>query len=180
MTESRKNSYVPAGTLPRPRWLGRGLRLVLGAVILLSAFSVGVTFQYFENAQAIPDSIGLWVLVAVLFLSMRHEINLGLGVSWGRHAQLAIVVLAVLAIALDFILYGRVWASPLGILFYFWFLVSALPLGVALVLSSLLATPGCEMRSYAHLLARLQGRDASEHYCPGGIDIVDRWEARHC
>jgi hypothetical protein len=180
MAGSRENLYVPAGTLPRPRWLGRGLRLVLGAIILLSAFSVGVAFHSYGETEAVPDSIGLWVLAAVLFLSMRHQINLGLGVSWGRQAQLAIAVLAVLAIALDFILYGRLWAPPLGILFYVWFLVSALPLGVALILSALLATPGCEMRSYAHLLARLQGRDASEHYCPGGIDIVDRWEARHC
>jgi hypothetical protein len=180
MTESRENSYVPAGTLPRPRWLGRGLRLVLGAVILLSAFSVGVAFHSYGETEAVPDSIGLWVLAAVLFLSMRHQINLGLGVTWGRQAQLVTAVLAALAIALDFILYGRLWAPPLGILFYVWLLVSALPLGIALILSALLATPGCEMRSYAHLLARLRGRDASEHYCPGGIDIVDRWEARHC
>lgn len=31
------------------------------------------------------------------------------------------------------------------------------------------------MRSYNHLIAKLQGHDPTEHFCPGGIDFADRW-----
>lgn len=179
MTESGENSYVPSGTLPKPGILGRSLRLMLGVVVLATAYSVGMAFQDFEDARAIPGGIGLWVVAGLLFFSMRDEIDLGLGATWGRQAQIMIAMLAVLALALDLILYGRLWAPPLGILFYTRFLVSALPLGVALILAALIGTPGCEMRSYAHVWAKLSGGDASEHYCPGGVDIIDSREARY-
>jgi hypothetical protein len=107
---------------------------------------------------------------------MRDVIDLGLSVRWGQKAQLVTLVLAGMAIAADLIFFGRFWAPPLGFLFAAWFLLIALPLGFALVLAAILGTPGCEMRAYSALLARLQGHPASEHYCPGGIDFVDRWE----
>jgi hypothetical protein len=173
-----KDTYVPAGTLPKPGWVGRAVRLVLGALLLQGAFTIGMGFEQLRDARGVPDSIILWVVAALLFLSMREVIDLGLGVSWGRKAQMVTVLLAGLTIALDFVFYGRLWAPPLGILFYVWALLIALPLGIALVLAGLLGTPGCEMRAYAELLARLRGRSASEHYCPGGFDFVDRREAR--
>jgi hypothetical protein len=107
---------------------------------------------------------------------MRDVIDLGLSVRWGQKAQLVTLGFAGIAIAADLIFFGRFWAPPLGFLFAAWFLLIALPLGLALVLAAILGTPGCEMRSYSALLARLQGHSASEHYCPGGIDFVDRWE----
>lgn len=172
-----ENSYVPPGALPKPGWLGRGIRFVLGALLLESAFSIGRAFHPLVYTQAVPNNIVLWVLVVVLFFSMREVIDLGLGVLWGQKAQVVTLVLAGMAIATDFIFYGRLWAPPLGILFTVWFLLIAIPLGIALVLAAVLGTPGCEMRSYAALIAKLQGHSALEHYCPGGIDFIDRWNA---
>ena len=51
-------------------------------------------------------------------------------------------------------------------------------LGVSFLLSALLATPGCEMRAIPHLIAIVRGKSADEHYCPGFIDTVDRWERK--
>ncbi len=171
------NSYVPPGTLTKPGLLGRGIRLVLGVIVLLSAFSVARSFGQVENGQGILESISLWVLVVVLFFSMRDVINLGLNVHWGPKAQIVTLVAALVFIAIDYIFYARLWALPLGIFFYLWFLLIAIPLGIALILAAILGTPGCEMRVYAAIVARLQGHSASEHYCPGGIDFIDPWEA---
>ncbi len=171
------HSYVPPGTLPKPGLLGRGIRLVLGIIILLSAFSVARSLGLIENARGIPESASLWVLVVVLFFSMSDMINLGLKVRWGQKAQLVTLGAALVCIAVDYIFYARLWAPPLGILFYLWFLLTAVPLGIALILAAILGTPGCEMRVYATIIAQLQGHSASEHYCHGGRDFIDRWEA---
>ncbi len=171
-------TYVPAGTLPKPSWLGRGIRLLLGLLILLGAISVAIQYGPWAYSEVVPGGISLWVLAIALFYSMRDVIDLGLNVHWGQKAQLATLGLAVAAIVIDEIGYGRLWAPPLGTLFYLWVLLIGFPLGVALVLAGIWRTPGCEMRVFAALLARLQGRSAAEHYCPGGIDVVDRWEAR--
>ena len=53
-------------------------------------------------------------------------------------------------------------------------------LGLSFLLSAILATPGCEMRAIPHLAGILTRAPAREHYCPGFLDNVDRWErARH-
>ncbi len=49
-------------------------------------------------------------------------------------------------------------------------------LGLSFVLAAALATPGCEMRGIPHLVGLLRGRSSGEHYCPGFIDGLDRWE----
>ncbi len=175
--DRHENSYVPSGTLPKPGLLGRGIRLVLGIIILLSEFSVARNLDQIKNARRIPGSASLWLLVVVLLFSMRDVINLGLNVRWGQKAQFGVVVAALVFIMIDYVFYARIWAPPLGILFCLWFLLTAIPLGVALTLATILGTPGCEMRAYAALFAKMQGHSASEHYCPGGIDFIDHWEA---
>ena len=49
-------------------------------------------------------------------------------------------------------------------------------LGISVVLSALIATPACEMRSIPHLRTLTTGRATKEH-CPGALDRIDRWEA---
>ncbi len=111
-------TYVPTGTLPKPGWLGRGIRLLLGIIILLSVYSVVTHYNQLAFAGGVPTSIGLWVLAIALFYSMRDVIDLGLNVHWGQKAQLATLGLAAAAIVIDEIGYGRLWAPPLGTLFY--------------------------------------------------------------
>jgi len=33
------------------------------------------------------------------------------------------------------------------------------------------------MRAIPHVLGRFQGRDVEEHYCPGGLTVLDELEA---
>ena len=48
--------------------------------------------------------------------------------------------------------------------------------GISFVLSAALATPGCEMRAIPHLWTIVTGRATKEHYCPGFLDGLDKWE----
>ena len=47
---------------------------------------------------------------------------------------------------------------------------------MSFVLSSILSTPGCEMRAIPHAWTLLTGHVTPEHYCPGALDRVDRFE----
>ena len=55
---------------------------------------------------------------------------------------------------------------------YYWFV----HLGFSFFLAAVLATPGCEMRSIPHLWTLITRRATKEHYCPGFLDRLDRWE----
>ena len=81
-------------------------------------------------------------------------------------------------IALDFGLFGTWWGWPLGAFVRVWMVYWSLHLGGSFVLAALIATPGCEMRAVPHLTSLITGHAAKEHYCPGFIDPLDRWERR--
>jgi hypothetical protein len=34
------------------------------------------------------------------------------------------------------------------------------------------------MRAIPHLAGIISGRPSKEHFCPGFIDLIDRWEAK--
>ena len=51
-------------------------------------------------------------------------------------------------------------------------------LSLSFLLSTAIATPGCEMRAIPHLWTLVTGRATKEHYCPGALDSIDRWETR--
>jgi len=79
-----------------------------------------------------------------------------------------------------FSLYGEglILGSPfryflLGYLYYFY-----LHLGVSLLLSVIIGTPGCEMRALPHLYTIITGTETKEDFCPGFIGDVDKWEEK--
>lgn len=59
-----------------------------------------------------------------------------------------------------------------------WLLYTFGHLGISFILAAALATPGCEMRAPWHLWTLMSGRRTQEHYCPGVLTPIDRWEAR--
>ncbi|WP_223668512.1 hypothetical protein [Kangiella shandongensis] len=57
-----------------------------------------------------------------------------------------------------------------------WLLYVFVHLGISFILAALIATPGCEMRAIPHAYSLLTGRQYREHFCPGFLDRVDKWE----
>ncbi len=175
------------GALPKPRLVGRLVRLGLG-VWLLSVLYMLITDGWQISSHISVDFEGLvdtsppthwmtWAFIGFAFWLTPYVINIGFTRNWKRRPQIAIALTGVLLIALDLALYGTWWAPPLGAFVWAWLAYFAAHLGFSFVLSALIGTPGCEMRSIPHLWTLITGRETKEHYCPGILDAVDRWEA---
>ena len=52
-------------------------------------------------------------------------------------------------------------------------------LGVSFLISAVISTPGCEMRSLPHLWSIITGHKTYEHVCPGPLHKIDLWEQKH-
>ncbi len=74
--------------------------------------------------------------------------------------------------------HGTPLAPPLGVYVWSWLVAFTVLLGSAHILAAALGTPGCEMRSYAHLSTLLLGGDTKTVECPGGIDRLDHIGAK--
>jgi len=88
------------------------------------------------------------------------------------------VAAIILGIVASKLIVGAWWTPPLGRLVWLFVLYTFGHLGISFVVSSAIATPGCEMRGLPHLWTLLTGRRTREHYCPGFFDRLDAWEAR--
>jgi hypothetical protein len=165
------------GSLPKPGFMGRLVRLGFG-VWLLWVLYILITdgWQGFVDTTP-PTHWTMWAFIGFAFLLTPYVINIGFTRNWKRRPQIAIALTGVLLMAIDLALYGSWWAPPLGAFVWAWLAYFAAHLGFSFVLSALIATPGCEMRSIPHLWTLITGRETKEHYCPGIIDMVDRWEA---
>jgi hypothetical protein len=176
---SSETQFVPVGTLPTPGPTGRLIRILFGAGILFWLLPGLIqSIPALPRAANVPTNPLFWIIVVITFVNTSYVINLGLGKSWGHKPQLLFLLLAGVALVADVVVYGRFWAPPFATLLIFWLILINLALGIAFLLAALLGTPGCEMRSYNHLIAKLHGHDPTEHFCPGGIDRADRWGAK--
>ena len=119
-------------------------------------------------------AVWFWFFFALLLAP--YVVNIGFGVKWGAWPRIAAIVLAIGAGAMGYAQGGTLRTESLwgvmGVLMTYVFG----HLGVSFLLSSVLATPGCEMRAIPQLIGIIRGKAAREHYCPGFIDGLDRWE----
>lgn len=168
--------FEEPGSLPRPGVVGRLVRLVFG-VWLLSALYAMLTsgLKLFSETEA-PSSLSFWLFVLIAFHITPYVVNIGFEKSWRRKPQAFILIIAAILIGVDLLMYGTWWAPPLGIFAWAWLVYFSAHLGLSFVLSTALGTPGCEMRAIPHLWTVLTGRDTQEHYCPGPLDRIDKWE----
>lgn len=169
--------FEDVGSLTPPRWKGRLVRFLFGAWLLL-----GLSNLLFEGWAALvrtgaPERWEWWAFMAVGFGLLPYVVNIGFSRSWRRKPQIVLGIGLALAIVVDLVVFGTWWAPPLGALVWVWLVYFSAHLGGSFVVSAIIATPGCEMRAFPHLWTRLTGRDTKEHYGPGFIDTVDRWEA---
>lgn len=160
-----------APTLPRPGLLGRAIRLALGLLLLQLLWIVVTVWQPWYRALPWSDWGFIATLLFLLFFAAT-TVNELFAVRWGWWPSVVLALLLGAAAALDaFALDGwhlLGWAIT----------VAALPLlslmGTAFLLAAVIGTPGCEMRAYAHLAARVSGGDAAAVVCSGWIDRFDR------
>ncbi len=165
------------GSLPRPGPVGRIVRLSLGVVCLLY---VSRLYQTSGNLIAADGHIRSVVWNGVLpgLLLISYVVNIGFSRSWKKWPAI-ISAAALLAIAMaGYLLTDSAETVMFACAVWAWELYLFSHLGVAFVLSAVIATPGCEMRAFHDLYSRLTGTSTKEHYCPiGPLHPIDQWEA---
>lgn len=168
--------FEEPGSLLRPGIVGRTVRLLLGLVLIWSLY-VLLAFGRDILVDRTPPNINWWFYMALAFWLTPAVVSIGFTKNWKRKPQIAILTLAAVAVVIDLAFHGTWWAPPLGLFVWLWLIYFSAHLGLSFALAALLATPGCEMRAIPHLWTRLTGRETKEHYCPGFLDGLDRWEA---
>ena len=166
-----------------PGLIGRIVRLLL-SILILYLFVNLIEWEWLSPKNTSEfirwQAPGLfWVVnFLIFFLLFPYVVNIGFGVNWKRKPQLIFIITVVGLGLFTLFQYGSLWSPALGWLLLIWLTYVAGHLGISLILASILATPGCEMRSIPHLWTILSGRETKEHYCPGSLDKLDKWEAR--
>jgi hypothetical protein len=159
------------GTLPPPGPLGRLLRLALGILILKLVYDWLFTIDSGDYAQPF---ILFWIAFSIALAP--YVVNIGFGINSGAKPRYILAGSWILAGIAGFLLEATLRSE------FLWSVVELTQvylyghLGISFLLSAILSTPGCEMRAISHLLGKVSGHGSQEHYCPGFIDNVDRWE----
>ncbi|MFQ5678259.1 MAG: hypothetical protein ACE5HP_02230 [Gemmatimonadota bacterium] len=173
-----ETKFEQTGTLEPPGLIGRLVRLAMGGLLLWSLYALLTIGWPRLVAKAPPGEWNWWLYMVLAFWATPYVVNIGLTKSWRRRPQHVLLAAGGLAVLVDMVLYGSWWAPPLGAVTWIWLVYFSAHLGISFLLSALIATPGCEMRAIPHLWTKVTGRPTKEHYCPGFLDPIDRWEAR--
>ena len=159
--------------LPKPGILGRFIRLGLGVGVLLLLIGLLTAWRDDLWAGRPPFEVGFAVLVVLALTFTSYVFDIALGLQWGQRTLAGILLGAGVAGLGGLAVRGSFPNAWIGIYVWGWLVAFCTLLGPAHLLAAALGTPGCEMRSYAHLRALLRGGDVSNVACPGGIDRLD-------
>ena len=165
------------GTLPEPGPIGRLVRLGFGYLCLnyvYALWSVRDTL-ILSNGSIQPV---FWTGLVIGLILISYIINIGFSRSWKKWPAVASVFILVAAACTNYIIHGSIEGQITAMVIYIWLLYSFTHLGLAFVLSTIISTPGCEMRAFHHLYSLITGKPTKEHYCPiGCFHSIDQWEA---
>jgi len=178
MKQSDSLQLIDEGSLERPGPVGRIIRLALGIACLYAIHELLLYNQAIMNTPiSVLPNFALLVFVAILIIN--YVVNIGFGRSWRRWPSFVSVAIMLILAGVSWLMFGTPDHALLGIVLWVWLIYFFAHLGLSFVLSAIIATPGCEMRSIPELLGRMTGRAAREHHCPASfITKIDAWERK--
>jgi hypothetical protein len=178
MKQSDPLQLVEEGSLTRPGPVGRIVRLALGMLCLYAIYELLLYHEAIINTPiSVIPNISLLVFVAILIIN--HVVNIGFGKSWGRIPSYLSIAAMLIFAGVSWLTFGTLDHALLGAVLWGWLFYFYAHLGLSFVLSAIIATPGCEMRSIPELLGRLSARAVQEHHCPASfITKIDDWEKK--
>ena len=161
--------------------VSRSYRLGLAVLLGLSAYSLILAGPGGFSQPDTAQEPGVWILTGFALFAVRDAAAM-FGPRWGGRALAAMVALLAVAGTAALAADGSLWAAPVTWLLYGLDLTFAVTIGVAMVVSIVVSTPGCELGAVRELVLRLQGRfdpgQVQAHACGAGFHQLDRWEAR--
>lgn len=159
------------GTLPPPGPIGRWVRLALG--LLIGKF-IYDWFTYIDISDIDNPFILIWIVVSIALVP--YVVNIGWGVNFGAKPRYVLLGIWAIGAVAGYLVEGSARSQLLWTVVEITQIYIYGHLGISFFLSAIIATPGCEMRAIPHFLGKMSGGGSREHYCPGFIDNVDRWE----
>jgi len=169
-------NFEEKGTLEKPSIIGRIARFALGLACLYFIYALilhgeGVIYSLESNVMT-------WFAVITAFYLTNHVVSIGFGKKWGQMPRIILILVSAGLILLGLFTEGQVLGTPFRYFLYTFLFYFYLHLGLSFIISAIIATPGCEMRAIPHLYTILTGKKTKEHYCPGLIGDLDKWEKR--
>ncbi len=165
------------GSLPRPGPVGRLVRLAFGVIC---AWYVQELFDVSSQLMDASDHIRpvIWKGTAVGLFLISYVINIGFSRSWKKWPAIVSAALFLIVAGIGYITSATFETELLARTLWVWEVYLFTHLGVAFLISVVIATPGCEMRAFHDLYSRITGIPTKEHYCPvGPLHPIDQWEA---
>lgn len=164
------------GSLSRPGPIGRAVRLGFGALLLTYVFALwAARNDLITEAGSIRPL--LWTGIVPSLFIVSYVVNIGFSRAWRKWSAIISVVLLLIAGTIGYLLTGTIENAAFARTLFLWELYVAAHFGLSFVLSNILATPGCEMRSPYHLFSLITGKPPQEHHClVGPLSSIDRWE----
>ena len=127
-------------TLPRPGWLGRGVRLGLAAFFLY--WFVAIVSGYRLGGSPSPSDPMAWVALVYIAWALPEIVNLGFGLRWGRWPRYVFLALLLLGGAVDGVRGAGVPGPAFGLVFFATAAYAFGHLGLSFSVAAIDAAPG--------------------------------------
>ena len=165
------------GSLPRPGPIGRIVRLALGLMCLWYVSGlIQVSGSLIAGDGHIRSVVWNGILPGLFLIS--YVINIGFSRAWKKWPAIVSAGVLLVTAGIGYATQGTVETNLLAGTVWAWEIYLFSHLGIAFVISAIIATPGCEMRAFHDLFSRITGTPTKEHYCPvGPLHPIDQWEA---
>lgn len=171
----QERSFEAAGSIDPPGVIGRIVRFILGYICIdLFIQIVDDIPGMIERGWPVnPVSIGSVLLGLYL---LRPVINIGFTLRIKYLPQLVVVAISTMILSYQWLSELPLFGSEFTVFLMIWMAYVFGHLGISFVVAAVIRTPGCEMRGLPHLWSKLTGRESIEHYCPGPLAPLDKWE----
>ena len=126
--------------LPRPGWLGRGIRLGLAAFFLYFLAQIVVGYRL-GGSPSSHDPLA-WIALVYIAWALPEIVNLGFGLHWGRWPRHVFLALLLLGGAVDLARGAGVPGPAFGLVFFTTAAYAFGHLGLSFVVAGVDATPG--------------------------------------
>lgn len=178
MKDDTTTNFQLQGTLNPPGPIGKIARVILGLACIYYVWQLVSLWDYWVNAEKLFLNSSIWIPIIFALYLAPYVINIGWRINTKRLSQLVIILISVGLVALSYFSHQSINSYALNVFTIIWVIYIFTHLGVSFLVSAIISTPGCEMRSLPHLWSIITGHKTYEHVCPGPLHKIDLWEQK--
>ena len=178
MNSDTETNFNAHGSLNTPGPIGRLVRLLLAGGCLYYVWQLINPWSFWVDAENLFSNTSIWIPIIFALYLAPYVINIGWRINTKRLIQFVIILVSAGLIAFSYFKNQSINSYALNLFTIIWVIYIFTHLGVSFLVSALISTPGCEMRSLPHLWSIITGQNTYEHVCPGPLHKIDLWEQK--